>query len=87
MAFSKKNPASIIFLLIVIGFLLFGAFSKHEVFKYTRGRRSKKHQPKEVITELELIEDATFGGVRNRFGRLFSTYDRSKPRPRRECPT
>ena len=87
MAFTRKNPLSFLFLLIVLSFLLVGAFSSYRVYKYTRGRRSKRHQPREVITELQLIEDATFGGVRRRFGKLFSTYDRSKPRPRRECPT
>jgi len=43
--------------------------------------------PFESIGELDLLMDATFSGVVRRDGRLFSTYDRSAPPQRRECPT
>ena len=43
--------------------------------------------PFETIGELDLLIDATFSGVVRRDGRLFSTYDRSAPPQRRECPT
>ncbi len=40
------------------------------------------------ISEKQLIIDATFGGVeRGDEGKLYSTYDRSKPVGKRKCPT
>ncbi len=67
-------------------FLGIGAFRTHQVVKKTKGRRSL-HPPMETISEIQLVEDATFAGVRRIQGRLMSTYDRSKPRGKRLCPT
>jgi len=39
------------------------------------------------IGERKLVEDATFGGVARRGQKLYSTYDRTKPRGKQACPT
>lgn len=39
------------------------------------------------VTGRQLVEDATFGGVVRKDNRLFSTYDRLKPRGKVACPT
>jgi len=39
------------------------------------------------ISDRELVEDATFTGVMQKDGKLYSTYDRSAPRGKRMCPT
>ncbi len=39
------------------------------------------------VGERALVEDATFGGATLRNGKLFTTYDRSKPRGKVACPT
>ncbi len=72
--------------LVALVFLGIGLFRTHQVVKKVKGRRSL-HPPMETITEIQLVEDATFAGVRNLYGRLVSTYDRSKPRGKRLCPT
>ncbi len=71
---------------VALVFLTVGLFRTHQVVKKVKGRRSL-HPKMETISEFELTEDATFSGVRRLFGRLYSTYDRSKPRGKRLCPT
>lgn len=39
------------------------------------------------ISEREIIEDATFSGVRREGKKLITTYDRSAPQAKRSCPT
>ena len=39
------------------------------------------------VGERELVQDATFGGATRRDGKLFTTYDRSKPMGKLPCPT
>lgn len=39
------------------------------------------------ISDRQLVEDATFTGVMQKGGKLYSTYDRSAPRGKRMCPT
>jgi hypothetical protein len=39
------------------------------------------------IGERELVEDATFTGVIRKGAELLSTYDRTKPKVKRACPT
>jgi hypothetical protein len=43
--------------------------------------------PFKMISDRQLIIDATFAGVIRREGNLYSTYDRSKPAGKRSCPT
>ncbi|MEW6747392.1 MAG: hypothetical protein AB1486_32070 [Planctomycetota bacterium] len=43
--------------------------------------------PHQAVSEFQLVEDTTFTGVTRRDGRLYSTYDRSKPAGKRACPT
>ena len=71
---------------LALVFLGIGLVRTHQVVKRVKGRRSLR-PPMETITEYQLVEDATFAGVRRIRGRLFSTYDRSKPRGKRLCPT
>lgn len=39
------------------------------------------------ISEIKLTDDATFSGVESHEGKLYSTYDRTKAREKRACPT
>lgn len=39
------------------------------------------------VSEFELVEDATFSGVEQVDGKLYSTYDRSAGKTKRACPT
>ncbi len=39
------------------------------------------------INEADLVEDATFTGIIRKGGKLYTTYDRSKPRGKLACPT
>lgn len=39
------------------------------------------------ISDRQLTEDATFGGVARKGVRLYTTYDRSVPRGKQPCPT
>jgi hypothetical protein len=41
----------------------------------------------ELISDQELVIDATFTGVVRRGKMLVSTYDRSQPRKKQACPT
>lgn len=43
--------------------------------------------PFELISDQELVIDATFTGVVRRGELLVSTYDRSQPRKKQACPT
>ena len=67
-------------------------------FLFTGVRRSHKaYDPEseaefgllifETISDGQLVEDATFGGVKRVKDRLFSTYDRSQPRGKQPCLT
>jgi hypothetical protein len=38
------------------------------------------------IHDRDLVADATFTGVERRDGKLYSTYDRSRPHGKRSCP-
>jgi hypothetical protein len=40
-----------------------------------------------MISDAQLIVDATFTGVARRGGKLYSTYDRAGPRGKRMCPS
>ncbi len=39
------------------------------------------------LKDWQLVVDATFGGVENRNGKLYSTYDRAAGGGKRACPT
>jgi hypothetical protein len=39
------------------------------------------------LADRQLVEDSTFGGVRRQNDKLYSTYDRDKPRGKIACPT
>lgn len=82
----KDRPWFLAALAAALAFLVIGFFQTHQVEKKVKGRRTL-HPAMETITELQLVEDATFAGVRRLHGRLVSTYDRSKPRGKRLCPT
>jgi hypothetical protein len=40
-----------------------------------------------AISDAQLTVDATFTGVARRGGKLYSTYDRARPRGKRMCPS
>ena len=39
------------------------------------------------MLDYQLVENATFTGVVRKEGRLYYTYDPTKPRGKRSCPT
>lgn len=70
-----------------IGLLAAGLGVTRQVKEKREGRRTRTPRM-ETVTELQLIEDATFSGVVRREGLLESTYDRTRPQlGKQSCPT
>lgn len=71
--------------LITIGFLIVGMTRTHKV--YDPDFREFALDIHEIITERQLVIDATFSGTQRQEGKLYSTYDRSEDIGKRACPT
>ncbi len=81
----KERLAAAALIAMAIVLLLLGALRTHKVFDpVTEEFGIVGFQ---LISERELVEDATFGGVRLDKGQLYTTYDRAQPRGKRTCPT
>jgi hypothetical protein len=81
----KVKIAAFLVLFVSLAFLIIGAILTHKIydtdtddFGILTFRR---------ISERQIVIDATFHGVDRREGKLFTTYDRSKPRGKLACPT
>lgn len=86
MAQSRKNRVVAATVLIVsVCMLVFGA--RQKVKAYDADVDEFGLQTWTPVTGRKLVEDATFGGVVRKDGRLFSTYDRLKPRGKQACLT
>ena len=72
-------------LVVAVVLVISGVFSSHKV--YTQEAREYGLDFSEEISDLELIEDATFSGVEFKEGKLYSNYDRSAGKSKRACPT
>lgn len=68
-----------------LALLSVGALRVHKVYDAETGKFGLVTF--HTIGEHQLVVDATFGGVVRRGIRLCSTYDRSRPRGKRTCPT
>ena len=82
---TKEKLAAALLLAAALVLLLVGALRSHKVYDPVTeefGIRAFQR-----VSELELVVDATFGGVRRDKGLLYTTYDRSEPRGKRACPT
>lgn len=84
MELRKKAIAG--FLLVVgAALLVIGAQQTRKVYKAeVRGYGVEVF---DMVSEFELVEDATFSGVERDEGKLYSTYDRTAGKTKRACPT
>jgi hypothetical protein len=85
--FNKKKALA--FAVIVLSLALVGmGFTRTKISTFDKALwESEDYKFEELITELQLIEDATFSGVEYIDGELFSTYDRTQKKAKRACPT
>lgn len=74
-------------IVISIAFMILGLLSSHSVYADKSLVDAGLLQISQEISEIELVEDATFSGVESYMGELCSTYDRSKPKTKEACPT
>ena len=83
---TAQRALAVLLLLIAVVWLLAGGSRVHKVYDADAdewgGIRTFQK-----ISERELVEDATFTGVVRKGNELQSTYDRSKPKGKRLCPT
>ncbi len=76
---------TIVALLAAVAMLCIGGFRRHKV--YDADAAEFGIAAFDRITDRQLVEDATFGGVARQEGRLYSTYDRTVERGKKACPT
>ena len=86
-SFRRKSVASCL-LIAALALMAFGSVRTHKVYD------AKDDDFAEFglltfarIGGRDLVIDATFTGVVRKDGRLYSTYDRTKPRGKKACPT
>ncbi len=73
-------------LILALVFLLAGM--RRSVKAYEPGTDEFGILAYQQVPERVLVEDATFGGITRKNGRVYSTYDRSAPKQgKRACPT
>ena len=80
---TRKGIASGL-VLVALALLVVGGLRVHKVYDRSSGTHGLLTFSN--LSELDLIVDATFGGVVRR-DRLYSTYDRKQARGKRSCPT
>lgn len=80
-----ERSVAVIVLFTAIGFIIFGLRRTYTVGEFDPVA-SDVFIP-EIISERQLVEDATFTGVKRQDAQLFSTYDRTIPRAKQACPT
>ncbi len=83
---APQKVLAVLLLLIAVVWLLAGGSRVHKVYDADAGEWGGI-RTFHKINERELVEDATFGGVLRKGNELQSTYDRSKPKGKRPCPT
>jgi asparagine N-glycosylation enzyme membrane subunit Stt3 len=81
----RQKIIAIVVLIIALTFLVMGNVRSHKV--YDPETAAAGIDAFYRINERQLVVDATFTGDVLRDGKLFSTYDRTKPVGRRACPT
>ena len=81
----KERLAAAALIAVAVVLLLMGALRTHKI--YDPVTEEFGIVAFQRISERELVEDATFGGVRLDKGQLYTTYDRTQPRGKRTCPT
>ena len=72
-------------LVVAVVLLTAGAMREHKV--YDPSSADFGVLTFERISDLDLVIDTTFGGVKRLEDKLITTYDRSEDRGKRSCPT
>jgi len=72
-------------LIVAMALLIAGSVRQHKV--YEPAAEEFGLVAFQRITDRELVIDTTFGGAIRKGLKLYSTYDRSKPRGKKACPT
>ncbi len=72
-------------LIVALALLIVGSVRQHKV--YEADAEEFGLVAFQRITDRQLVIDATFSGTLRKGLRLYSTYDRSKPRGKKACPT
>ena len=98
----KKLPRPVVgwaLVVIALAFLAVGLARSHTALAYLGADLPPPHKVYDPdvddwgemtfrrISDYQLTIDSTFGGVARKQGKLFSTYDRSKPVGKKACPT
>ena len=81
---TKKAVAAVV---LVLSVCMLAMGTRQKIKAYETGADEFGLQTWTPVTGRQLVEDATFGGVTRKDDRLFSTYDRLKPRGKVACPT
>ena len=81
----KEKITAFLVLFAALAFLVIGAILSHKIYNTDTDDFGMLTYRR--ISEQQIVIDATFHGVDRRDGRLFTTYDRSKPRGKLACPT
>jgi hypothetical protein len=79
------NGLRVTVVLAVLILLVTGHYREHKVLDNPKEEYGLHNYVE--ISEYQLVEDATFSGTIRKWGRLFSTYDRTVPKGKMACPT
>lgn len=84
----KRRPQlAIAFILLFAAAGLIAVGATRRVKVYDAGEDDFGFLTHTKVHDMALVADTTFGGIELKDGKLYSTYDRSKPRGRAACPT
>jgi hypothetical protein len=77
-------------LALALVFMAVGSVTRHDVLLWNADELSQEFglpPPFESLTDADTVIDTTFTGIVRKGEKLQFTYDRSKPKGRRLCPT
>ncbi len=74
-------------LIVAVGMIVAGCIVTHKAYDKDDSLAEFGVMTFTRLHEWQLIEDTTFTGVERRGDKLYSTYDRAKPRGKKACPT
>ena len=80
-----QRVLQILVALAALVMLVAGSFREHKVYDNPKQEYGLRNYTD--ISEVQLVEDATFGGTIRKGADLFSTYDRAGPKGKMACPT
>ena len=80
-----QRSLQILLVAAAISLLAAGYYREHKVYDNPKEEYGLRNYA--VISEFQLVEDATFSGTIRKGGELFSTYNRAEPKGKIACPT